>query len=87
MSSSLIRYSSETLNCSCVRAGEENPSTIPFTIDARQAVREHAATTHSRFLLQEPLLVQEEVMIGGGGEEPIETPLLENVTTSQSFAP
>ena len=87
MSSSLIRYSSETLNCSCVRAGEEKPSTIPFTIDARQAVREHTATTHSRFLLWEPQLVREELMIGGGGEEPFETLLLENVTTSQSFAP
>ena len=88
MSSSLIRYSSETLNCSCVRAGEEKPNTIPFTMDARQAVREHTATTHSRFLLWEPLLVQEmEVMMGGGGEEPFEAPLLENVTMSQSFAP
>ena len=87
MSSSLILYSSETLNWSCVRAGDEKPSTIPFTIDARQAVREHTATTHSRFLFWEPSLMREEVIIGGGGEESFETPLLENVTMSQSFAP
>lgn len=82
MSSSPIRYSSEMLNWSCVRAGEENPSTIPFTIDARQAVREHMATTHSRFRPLESSLMREEVMMGGGGEESFETPLLENVTVS-----
>ena len=43
---SLIRSSTETLNCSCVSAGEEKPSTIPLTTDARQAITEHMATFH-----------------------------------------
>ena len=59
---------------------------MPLTIDTTQAVNEHMATTHSRFLVRGTLFLQEEVMIGGGGEESFEA-LLEKVTTSYFFAP
>ena len=51
----LIRSSAETLNWSCVSAGEEKPNIMPLTNDARQAIRDMAAI-HTRSLLQADLM-------------------------------
>jgi hypothetical protein len=56
MSVELIRSSAETLNWSCVSAGEEKPSIMPFTNEARQAIKEHMATFHTRSPLLAPFM-------------------------------
>ena len=55
----MICSSGGTSNCSCGKAGDENPRTIPKPRDVRQAVRVHAATIHTRAFLE-----------GASGEHP-----------------
>ena len=57
-----IRSSAEMLNWSCVSAGEEKPSIMPFTNEARQAIKEHMASLHghtrTRSLLPADLMTE-----------------------------
>ena len=65
MSEGLIRSSAVMLNWSCVSAGEEKPSIMPFTNEARQAIKEHMATLHTRSPLPADLIT--ELMAEGRG--------------------
>ena len=62
MSEGSIRSSTETLNWSCVSAGEGKPSIMPFTNEARQAIKEHMASLHGHTRIRTRSLLPADLM-------------------------